>query len=193
VTCNNGLGPVITLAGRREAHRNDGLSIFKKLGQALFRATETGLPNHRCGEPVARMPSAGITNFQQALLTGPKVTNQHRHYCQRSYRYVSIPPLSSLLSSHRIVLGHLGTCQRLRHIRRQISIFILTFSHSINQFHTLAKIRASFRRMYSRMQKAIPLRTRGQLPTPNTARLPRVPKRLRIINFLDNQFTPLQA
>jgi hypothetical protein len=39
-------------------------SIVKKLGYTLRRATETGLPNLRSGEPVARMPSAGVTNFR---------------------------------------------------------------------------------------------------------------------------------
>jgi len=32
----------------------------------LYRATETGVPNLRSFEPVARMPSAGIINFRQA-------------------------------------------------------------------------------------------------------------------------------
>jgi hypothetical protein len=47
-------------------HRKDGLFMVKKFGHILRRATETGVPNLRCGEPVARMPSAGITNLRQA-------------------------------------------------------------------------------------------------------------------------------
>jgi hypothetical protein len=48
-----------SLSKRRSFHR-------QKLGYTLRRATETGLPNLRSGEPVARMPSAGIINFRQA-------------------------------------------------------------------------------------------------------------------------------
>lgn len=64
------MGPVVTLAVRLGAYRNDGLSIVKKLGYTLRRATETGVPNLRSGEPVAHMPSAGITNFPRPQLFG---------------------------------------------------------------------------------------------------------------------------
>ncbi len=60
-------GPVIILAGRLGAYRNDGLYTVKKVGQTSCGATETEVPNLRSDEPVARMPSAGITNLRPSI------------------------------------------------------------------------------------------------------------------------------
>jgi hypothetical protein len=62
---------VVAPADPLGACRNDGPFIVKKFGQVLRRAAETGAPNLRSSEPVARMPSAGITNLPQASAFSP--------------------------------------------------------------------------------------------------------------------------